>query len=280
MKVFREYQTVVQHLNTLRKQDKRIGLVPTMGALHKGHFSLLENARKDCDVVVASIYVNPTQFNNPEDLKHYPRTEAEDLQLLEQYNCDVVFIPDDSIYVSEPKLRFDFGKLESLMEGANRPGHFNGVALIVSKLFHIINPHYAYFGKKDLQQLHIIKLLVHDLSFPVNIVPIDTVREADGLAFSSRNARLNDEERKISVILHRALTKGQSMLLAGESIQNVKKEINKMFNQGGAKLEYYEIVDHSTLMPLQQISTTDHVSICVAAYLGEVRLIDNLTFEV
>ncbi|MDX1627887.1 MAG: pantoate--beta-alanine ligase [Fulvivirga sp.] len=279
MKVFNAVGPLQRHLNRAKCEGKKIGLVPTMGALHSGHLSLVRHAKMENDVTVTTIYVNPTQFNNKSDLKNYPRELDDDLQRLENEQCDLVFVPSDELmYPSATLTSFSFGYLENSMEGKYRPGHFNGVATVVSKLFNIVQPHRAYFGQKDLQQFHIIKNLRDDLSFQIDLRCIPIVREADGLAMSSRNKRLNEEDRKKSVILHQALVKAKEMLLQGVSLGNCKSEVKTMFEEHEVKLEYFEIVSAENLKPLVNISGQIDVAICVAAYLKDIRLIDNLIF--
>ncbi|MFS0491134.1 pantoate--beta-alanine ligase [Leadbetterella byssophila] len=259
-------------------KSHEIGLVPTMGALHDGHLSLIKRAKKDNEVCAASIFVNPIQFNNPEDLEKYPRTLEKDLDLLEKAGCDMVYVPSvEDMYPEPVALKMDFGPLERVLEGAFRPGHFNGVGIVVSKLFHMIKPQRAYFGLKDLQQCAIINRMVKDLNFGIDLVFCDTVRAEDGLALSSRNARLSAEDRAKAPFLYSTLQAGQKLLLEGKSPEEVKTEIQKMFNNRSEfELEYYEIVDFENL---QNISTYDpqvKTAIVLAAHLGGVRLIDNI----
>lgn len=276
MEVFKEITPLREYLQSHKIQGKSIGLVPTMGALHSGHLALIRKAIEENDIVVCSIYVNPTQFNNSADLQSYPRELIEDLELLQKEGCHTVFTPSDEVmYPQETVLKVNFGLLENVMEGKFRPGHFNGVATVVSKLFHIVNPDYAYFGQKDLQQYAVIKQLVQDLSFPVQLRCVDIVREEDGLAKSSRNLRLSEEERKKSIILHQSLLKVADMLLSGSDIENCVKTAERMFELPGVQLEYFEIVDIDTLQPVSNISGKNSVAICVAAFIGEIRLIDN-----
>lgn len=259
-------------------KSHEIGLVPTMGALHDGHLSLIKRAKKDNEVCAASIFVNPIQFNNPEDLEKYPRTLEKDLDLLEKAGCDMVYVPSvEEMYPEPVALKMDFGPLERVLEGAFRPGHFNGVGIVVSKLFHMVKPQRAYFGLKDLQQCAIINRMVKDLNFGIDLVFCDTVRAEDGLALSSRNARLSAEDRAKAPFLYSTLQAGQELLLEGKSPEEVKTEIQKMFNNRSEfELEYYEIVDFENL---QNISTYDpqvKTAIVLAAHLGGVRLIDNI----
>ncbi|SNS43568.1 pantothenate synthetase [Belliella buryatensis] len=249
-----------------------------MGALHQGHLSLVKNAKLSSEVVIVSIFVNPTQFNNKEDFEKYPITLEEDLKLLEENGVDFVFLPSVSeMYPAETLLKMDFGDLDKTLEGAFRPGHFNGVGVVVSKLLNIVKPSKAYFGQKDLQQVAIIKRLVSDLSFDVEIITVPTVRENDGLAMSSRNIRLSKEDRLTATILYKCMLFAKDELLAGEDWFEIREKITKRFHdEPQARLEYFELVHTDTLIKLKGIKNQKKVSICTAAYIGEVRLIDNL----
>jgi len=256
-----------------------IGFIPTMGALHKGHLELVKKAKDSAHVVVVSIFVNPTQFNNLNDFSNYPKTLDKDLELLKSMGVDCVFVPDSQeIYPYQPKLKIDFGDLERVLEGSFRPGHFNGVGIVVSKLLNIVKPHKAFFGQKDLQQVAVIKRLVEDLSFDVEIIVVPTVREKDGLAMSSRNLRLNEEDRSKSLILFKALTFSKSELLAGCDWLDIRKEVNRMFAaQQGVELEYFELVHSDEMKILDGLAPEIPISLCTAAYVGGVRLIDNIS---
>ncbi|WP_031526367.1 pantoate--beta-alanine ligase [Dyadobacter crusticola] len=280
MEVFTSIPNLRKYLDQQVFQQKKIGLVPTMGALHDGHISLVQASKGDNDVTVCSIFVNPTQFNNPEDLLKYPRTLEADCEMLEAAGCDVVFAPSaEEMYPEQPVLKFNFGALETVMEGASRPGHFNGVGIIVSKLFHIIKPDRAYFGQKDLQQVAVVRRMVADLSFDLELVTAPTIREEDGLAMSSRNRRLNEEERHIAPHIFRIMESAKNELLKGKSVEEVIKEAKAEFAAINAfTLDYFEIVDLSTLQPIDSIGVKGTNAICVAAFLGPVRLIDNVVF--
>ena len=258
--------------------NQRIGLVPTMGALHQGHIDLVENSRSKTDITVVSIFVNPTQFNNPEDFKKYPVTLDSDLAKLETAGVDYVFLPSvDTMYPNLPALKMDFGDLERVLEGKFRPGHFNGVGIVVSKLFHLIRPHAAFFGQKDLQQVGIIKRLVSDLSFPLQLTVVPTRREADGLAMSSRNLRLNSSERSQALILFKSLEKAKAELLSGKKWLEVVREIENDFaGVPSARLEYFQLIHPESFEHYVDFSPKEKSSICVAAYIGDIRLIDNL----
>ncbi|MTI20843.1 pantoate--beta-alanine ligase [Fulvivirga sp. RKSG066] len=280
MEVFKEIFPLREHLKTIRAAHKTIGFVPTMGALHEGHMALVKNSLEENDFTICSVYVNPTQFNNASDLKNYPRELEKDLQLLKNKGCDAVFAPSDNIiYPEKTAITIDFGSLANRLEGAFRPGHFNGVATIVSKLFHIVEPDQAYFGQKDLQQFLIIKQLVEDLSFQIKLRCVEIVREDDGLARSSRNKRLSEKERDKAVVLHQALLKARDLLLTGKSVGDCKSEVSQLFSEPSVKLEYFEVVDANSLKVITNISEPKNVAICVAAFVGEVRLIDNIIFS-
>jgi pantoate--beta-alanine ligase len=260
------------------KNDKSIGFVPTMGALHEGHLDLIRKAKLDSDIVVVSIFVNPTQFNNQEDFDNYPNTFEEDLAKLRQEKVDFVFTPTtNTIYPLKPELTINFGSLETVLEGAFRPGHFNGVGIVVSKLFHLIKPHQAFFGQKDLQQTAIIKQLVKDLSMEVRLVIVPTRREADGLAMSSRNVRLSPEERSQALILIGSLNEAKRELLAGKSWFETHNQIIRGFEEIPlARLEYFELIHPESFISYMEFDPNQKSSIAVAAYLGKIRLIDNL----
>ncbi len=262
------------------RSAQTIGFVPTMGALHEGHTTLIETARRDNDVVVSSIFVNPVQFNNPDDLARYPRTLEEDCQKLEAAGCDVVFAPSAAeMYPEPPLLLLNFGELETVMEGAFRPGHFNGVGLVVAKLFNIVRPNRAYFGQKDLQQVAVIRRLIRDLSFPVELIRCPTVREADGLAMSSRNRNLTPAEREQAPTLFNALTLAHELLTDGHSATQAKAAVTGLFsNNSNLRLEYVEVVNADTLQIAHEVLAPGQTAICLAAHLGKVRLIDNLVF--
>ncbi|SMD42901.1 pantoate--beta-alanine ligase [Aquiflexum balticum DSM 16537] len=279
MKFLRTKKEVNQELNILQKKQITIGFVPTMGALHDGHLELVKKAKQNSNIVVVSIFVNPTQFNNKEDFENYPNTISKDLELLDQTGVDLVFVPDiQEIYPAQPSLSFDFGKIERVLEGAFRPGHFNGVAIVVSKLLNIVKPHQVYFGQKDLQQVMIVRRLVEDLSFNTEIVIIPTVREADGLAMSSRNLRLSLEQRAIAPLLYKALLKAKDELLKGNNWLAIREKINLMFKeQPGVQLEYFELVSTERFELLEEVSDQSGIAICTAAFIGNIRLIDNIS---
>ena len=277
MKVFNFIVDVQRFVEEKHNLGLKIGFVPTMGALHEGHLSLINRAKKDNDIVVCSVFVNPIQFNNPADLEKYPRTPEKDIEKLEQAGCDAVFMPTaEEMYPNKVEDHYDFGDLERVMEGACRPGHFNGVAIVVRKLFEIVTPNRAYFGEKDFQQLAIINKMVSDLNMNLEIVPCPIIREHDGLAMSSRNVRLNETERaiapKIFATLNDSITKKDVMSPAEMKNYALKKYAEiKEFD-----VEYVEITDEINLKSIENWDECDHARIFVALQLGPVRLIDNV----
>jgi pantoate--beta-alanine ligase len=258
-----------------RIAGKTIGLVPTMGALHAGHRRLLEIARAETDVVVATIFVNPTQFNRAEDLDRYPRTLDQDLDVCRAAGVDLVFAPSPAeMYPQEPRTWVDVPALAEHLCGPGRPGHFRGVATVVMKLFQIVQPDRAYFGEKDAQQLAIIRRMVKDLDVLVTVVPVTTVREPDGLAMSSRNRHLTPEERQRAIVLSQALFAARDLVLSGErSAETIRTSVAPLFD--AVQLEYFSIVDPETLTPVDRIDAL--ALIAGAIWLGTTRLIDNVT---
>ena len=279
-------------MNSVKNQGKSIGFVPTMGALHQGHISLIIAAKSECDVVVCSIFVNPTQFNDLNDLANYPRTLDVDNQLLEKAGCDLVFVPEISEMYSAEELELkrqkvkdkswtqgktvDFGALEKVMEGAHRPGHFNGVAQVVSKLFRIVEPDKAYFGQKDFQQLAIIRSMVKQLGMPIRIISCPIMREPNGLAMSSRNERLTKEERESASLISKTLFKVKE-LYKSKTIAELKAFAqSEIRSEPQMELEYVEIADAETLQPINDVKQSKSAVVCIALKLGAVRLIDNV----
>lgn len=275
MKIFK---SIIETQNYIKSNS--VGFVPTMGALHRGHISLIERAKKENELVVCSIFVNPTQFNNKEDLEKYPRSFEKDAKMLEDAGCDILFAPSvEEMYPSAVTLSINFGDLENKLEGAFRPGHFNGVGIVVSKLFHIVKPNKAYFGLKDLQQCAVINSLVQNLSFGIDLVFCDTVREVDGLAMSSRNTRLSSQARNSAPFIYKSLNAAKELLLEGQQPEDVKRSISAYYEtEFEFKLEYFEIVDFDTLNSIQTYNPKTKTAIVVAAHLGGVRLIDNIVF--
>lgn len=279
MKVVHTIKDLQNELSAYRNVGKSIGLVPTMGALHRGHSSLVERAVAENDIVVVSIFVNPTQFNDKNDLKNYPRTLEADCALLEGVGAGIAFAPTVEEMYPEPDTReFSFAPLDTVMEGACRPGHFNGVAQIVSKLFYAVEPDKAYFGEKDFQQLAIIREMVRRLNMDLQIVGCPIVRESDGLALSSRNTLLSPEERERALTISRTLF--ASLSYAKEhSLAATKSFVEDAINNTeGLKLEYYQIVDGNTLQSIKEWSDSDYAVGCIALFCGNVRLIDNIKY--
>jgi pantoate--beta-alanine ligase len=261
-----------------RKNSQSIGFVPTMGALHQGHLKLVKQCVKENDISVCSIFVNPTQFNNPEDLTKYPRQLQVDINLLESVNCDYLFAPDvNEMYpADEDKIDFNFGKLELVMEGANRPGHFQGVATIVKKLFEIVNPHKAYFGKKDFQQLLIIKSLTQQFNLSPEIIGCDIVREEDGLAMSSRNQRLSPAQRKEAPFIYKTLKESKTKT-NDYSVEDVKQWVTEEINSNPfMEIEYFEVTNSKDLQPISNWNDSDETMGFIVVNMGDVRLIDNI----
>jgi pantoate--beta-alanine ligase len=255
-----------------------IGLVPTMGALHEGHLSLIRASQAQNDLTVCSIFVNPAQFNNANDLAHYPRTLEADLALLATVGCDLVFAPDErEMYPAPPVARLDFGALEQVLEGQHRPGHFAGVGLVVGKLFNLVRPNRAYFGQKDLQQCQVVQQLIADLAWGIELCRCPVVRETDGLAMSSRNRRLSPSERVHAPHLYAALQQVQAALGVGVPIAEAKAGALHFLNSFGVFwVEYLEVAETATLQPVQAMAAGGEYAVLVAAQLGQVRLIDNV----
>jgi pantoate--beta-alanine ligase len=256
-----------------------VGFVPTMGALHRGHLSLVEKAGEESGFVVVSIFVNPTQFNNAADLERYPRDLDLDLKFLEHSACKLVFAPDVEEMYPEPDTRkFNFGQLETVMEGKFRPGHFNGVAQVVSKLFDMVQPDKAFFGLKDFQQLAIINKMVRILNYPVEIVPCPIIREPDGLAMSSRNMLLSNEQRLNSTLISQTLFEALT-LAPSKTVDEVKRWVVETIDKNEyLETEYFEVVDDTELMPVDNWDVNINKIGCIAVNCGKVRLIDNVTF--
>ena len=279
MKVIHTKEGLTDLIGNYKKEGKTIGFVPTMGALHEGHLSLVTQCKKNSDVAVVSVFVNPTQFNDPEDLKRYPRTPEKDCALLETAGCDVAFLPSvEEIYPEKDTRKFDFGYLESIMEGAKRPGHFNGVGQVVSRRFDIVQPDKAFFGMKDFQQVAIIKNMVRQLNYTLEIIPCPIVREASGLALSSRNALLDKEHKENAPHIYATLKKARE-LASQMSVNELKKWIADEINRNPfLETEYVEIVDDTTLKVINDWKEEGTKVACVAVYAGKIRLIDNIVF--
>lgn len=260
-----------------REKGAILGFVPTMGALHAGHLSLMQKCVSSDDVSIASIYVNPTQFNDKNDLQRYPRNLDHDCEMLREEGCSFVFTPTDREMYPEPDRRiFDFGIMGEIMEGKHRPGHFNGVAQIVTRLFEAVEPDNAYFGQKDFQQLAIIRKLVNDLHYKINIVECPIIREPDGLAMSSRNILLTKEERESAPLIYQTLLQAKEQIRK-QSISEIENFVKWSINKSSElELEYFQVVDGTTLEPIHEILPDIPVIACIAVYAGKVRLIDNV----
>ena len=279
MKIVKGINELKGYLVDSKRNGKRIGLVPTMGALHKGHLSLVERCVRENDICVVSVFVNPTQFNDKHDLETYPRTLEADCALLESAGCDFVFAPSVEEMYPEPDTRtFDFGTVMQVMEGAKRPGHFNGVAQVVSKLFYIVEPDNAYFGEKDFQQIAVIRAMVKQLQIPVQINACPIVREADGLALSSRNTRLTPALRQKAPLIARTLQESKALAATKSVREVIDYVVNTLNADPDLEVEYYEIVDGNSLVSIQDWKDTSYAVGCVTVYCGEVRLIDNIKY--
>lgn len=280
MKVISKINELKLFLSQEREQGRKIGLVPTMGALHAGHISLVKRCVNENEVCVVSVFVNPTQFNDKHDLETYPRTLDKDCELLESAGCTYVFAPTVDEMYPEPDTRvFDLGSVAAVMEGPRRPGHFNGVAQVVSKLFYIVEPDKAYFGEKDFQQIAVIKEMVRQLGLHVLIVDCPICREEDGLALSSRNTRLTPELRKKAPLIAKTL-KDSLKKAQRESVKEVHDFVVNTINEDkDMEVEYYEIVDGNTMQPINNWEETDYPVGCITVYCGDVRLIDNIKYN-
>jgi pantoate--beta-alanine ligase len=263
-------------LNSARNEGKSIGFVPTMGALHQGHMDLVSRASAECDLVVVSVFVNPTQFNNASDLELYPRTPEADSELLKKFGCDVAFFPSVTEIYPKNSIspQVDLGSLDHVLEGKFRPGHFNGVVQVVWRLFDIVQPQKAFFGLKDFQQVAVIKKMVEALDLPVQIVPCETLRTDKGLAMSSRNARLTDAQKEEALIIYRTLTEAKKNASMFSPQETLDKAI-ALFETESLTLEYLEIVHPQTLESLSDVWVSG-ATMCIACFCGDVRLIDNL----
>ncbi|MDR2956137.1 MAG: pantoate--beta-alanine ligase [Prevotella sp.] len=268
------------YLASAAEQGRTTGFVPTMGALHEGHLSLVRQCKAENDICVVSIFVNPTQFNNKEDLIKYPRNLGKDMALLEKEGVDFIFAPSvEEIYPEPDTRQFDFGQLDKVMEGQFRPGHFNGVAQVVSRLFDIVKPGKAYFGQKDFQQLAIIVAMVEQLKLPVQIISMPIVREANRLAMSSRNERLNPQQREVAANIYKTLLDSKTSMYPNLSVQDtINKVIETINSFDDLNVEYFEIVNGATLQPIHEWEETSFKVGCIAVFCGDVRLIDNIIY--
>ena len=278
MEVFKSVNQLQNKLLELKQLNKSIGFVPTMGALHAGHGSLVSRSTAENDITVASIFVNPTQFNNASDLANYPKTIDSDLQLLTDLNCTFVFVPDVSEIYTENLIapEIDLGFLDQVMEGEFRPGHFNGVVQVVHRLFDIVKPTRAYFGLKDFQQVAVIRYMTEFFKLPIEIIACETLRESDGLAMSSRNLRLSQQERTDATDIYRILSEAKK-LKSSHTPQEVHSFVVEAFEKSPLRLEYFQLADAKTLSPLIDEWSPETIG-CVVAFAGEIRLIDNLFF--
>jgi pantoate--beta-alanine ligase len=281
MKTIKLKQDLLSEIEILKSSGKTIGFVPTMGALHDGHKSLVERCVAENDICVVSVFVNPTQFNNSTDLEKYPRNLKQDAELLQSIGCSIIFAPEpEEIYQPEEMIapfEFDFGGLDTVMEGKFRSGHFNGVVQIVSRLFQLVQPDKAYFGEKDFQQLAIIHRMVKILNIPVEIIDCPIVRERSGLALSSRNQRLTEEQRKKAIEISKVLSESRNFAAQLSPIELTQWVVDLINLVPGLEVEYYEIVNITTLQPVY--SWSEPSVGCIAVYCGEVRLIDNIKYK-
>lgn len=281
MRIFETIEPLKKYLAEAKFQQKKIGLVPTMGALHEGHLALIRRSLKDNEVTVCSIYVNPTQFSNPDDLAKYPRNIDSDIDILNSAGCHVIFCPSNEVMYPDGEnksLNIDFGDIIQVLEGKYRPGHFSGVGVVLSKFFHIIAPHRVYFGQKDLQQIAVVRKLIRELFFDLQLIRVSTVRSDKGLALSSRNSRLSEEEKTTASKLFQTLSVVKQMLLEHpDAISEAKEEAFRFLErEEKVELEYLEVVDADNFGTVSDIRNHEEVAVCIAAYVGGIRLIDNL----
>lgn len=282
MFVFQTHHELQQYLNARRQRGESIGFAPTMGALHAGHLDLIRHSKARHACTVCSIFVNPTQFNDPRDLEKYPRTPEKDLALLESVGTEVIFMPTvEEIYPPEldTRLNLDLGQLDKVMEGAFRPGHFQGMAQVVKRLLDIVQPDGLYMGQKDFQQFSIVGHMIRVLQLPVELVMVPTVREVDGLAMSSRNVRLSPGQRAVAPLIYQSLSWAKTQL-GKTPVPDIEREaMNRLRAVPEFRPEYFQIVDGRTLMPVIDPSMHSWIVACVASWVGEVRLIDNLEMK-
>ena len=274
-----QHRELKTYISELKKKDFHIGFVPTMGALHEGHLSIIRKCKQENDICVASIFINPTQFNDKKDFEKYPRLLEEDVKKLDSAGCDIVFTPNaEEMYPGNDysKTIIDLGHIGHIMEAAHRPGHFDGVVTIVKKLFDMVQPHSAYFGQKDYQQCQVVKSLISNFEYDIKLILCETVREFDGLAMSSRNMLLNEHERKLAPIIYETLSMAKK-LLKEKSITDIKIWAADIFGRENLiNFEYFEIVDADSLKPINYLEQAEHIIICTAMKIGNIRLIDNL----
>lgn len=280
MVVFTEKDKLTPFIQNLKKEGKTIGFLPTMGALHDGHLSLAKASIAQNDYTVVSIFVNPTQFNNPEDLEKYPRTEENDIKLLTEIGVDFVYLPPVSDLYNEGEVAkvYDFDGIDKVMEGEFRPGHFDGVATVVAKLFRAVNPTKAYFGEKDFQQIRIIQEMVKQEQIDVEIVPMPIFRADNGLALSSRNMRLTSENLEAAPFIYQVLKEAVALKNEGKTPTEVIDFVKETFAQSAFELEYFTITDEEKLQPIDTFNTDVKTRGFIVAYAGDIRLIDNIQF--
>jgi pantoate--beta-alanine ligase len=278
--IFTKINELRAHIKSLKKENKTIGFVPTMGALHRGHIALIEKSVVEANFTVCSIYVNPLQFNNQSDLENYPKSIELDIELLKEAKCDALFIPNDAeLYPSrENLLSIEMGYQNTILEGAMRPGHFSGVAVVLTKLFHIVNPDLVYFGQKDLQQCFVVKQLITQLNFEIDMRIVPTLREENGLAMSSRNRRLTPTQLSDAGQIYKNLKYAEKYILT-KSWPDIESEVKKELRFYNIELEYIKCLDYNTGMLIDSDFKNRTIAICIAAYIGKVRLIDNIIIQ-
>ena len=282
MLLFKRVIDLQKYIKSLKIKGLDIGFAPTMGALHTGHTSLVEQAKATCDIAVVSIFINPTQFNNPKDLEKYPRTPERDLELLAEAGCDVVFMPHVSeVYPhgNTPSVKYDFGKLERILEGEFRPGHFDGMAQVVSRLLDIVQPNRLFMGQKDFQQLAVVARLLELQKSKIELISCPIIRERDGLAMSSRNVRLTESDRPKAALIHQTLEEALEMVENYAPAEISRICSTKLKLEPRFKLEYFDIVDGRTLLPIHIFEDTDYAIALTAIWVGDVRLIDNIILK-
>jgi pantoate--beta-alanine ligase len=282
MLLFKRVVDLQKYIKSLKIKDLSIGFAPTMGALHAGHTSLVERTKESCDVAVVSIFINPTQFNDPNDLVKYPRAPERDLELLSEAGCDIVFMPDVSeVYPNgnTPSVKYDFGKLERVLEGEFRPGHFDGMAQVVSRLLEIVQPSHLFMGQKDFQQLAIVARMLELQKSKIELISCPIVREKDGLAMSSRNMRLTETDRPHAALIHQTLEEAAEKIEDYAPAEIARICSTKLKLEPRFKLEYFEVVDGRTLLPIRIFEDTDYAVALTAVWVGDVRLIDNIILK-
>jgi pantoate--beta-alanine ligase len=282
MLLFKKVYDLQKYLTALKAKGNQVGFVPTMGALHRGHISLINRSKADNEVTVASIFVNPTQFNDPKDLAKYPRTPERDMEMLIESGCDILFMPSpEEVYPNgtAPFQKFNFGKLDRVLEGTFRPGHFDGMAQVVNRLLEIVKPNKLYMGQKDFQQVSIVASMLQQTKLKTELVMCAIMREEDGLAMSSRNVRLALEDRAAAPLIHKTLKEASEMVGEFSPSEIQRMTVQKLRAEPHFRLEYFEIVDGRTLLPIQLFEDTDFAVALTALWVGEVRLIDNMILK-